>query len=83
MQSTNSLPLVANIGEVVGIFFNNILPPHPQTGRHPALKEEGGEIFVVLIYFEYKTCIEQFLLLRRKRRGNFKGSSLFNLKFKI
>jgi hypothetical protein len=31
-----------------------------RTSTDPALKEEGGEMFVVLVYFDFKTCVEQF-----------------------
>lgn len=49
------------------------LPPRPQNGGHPALPdcviqaglEEKAGKFVVLIYFEILTCIEQFLLPAR------------------
>ena len=43
--------------------------PPPDSRDRLALEEEGGEIFVLLFYFEFQTCIKPFLLLARSLPG--------------
>jgi len=47
---------------------------------HPALKEEGGEMFMLLIYSEFQTCEEQFLALVDRNLSNSFIQDRFYLK---